>query len=162
MLLDRRRACCSRASSACSRSSPASSPANVLTARVSAPRSRYPGDRSCARSPDRLLERVRAVARRQRRRHSSSSAPFGGDFSDSVILAEGYQMAPGESLISPYRVGVTPGYFEAMGIDLRAGRTFTDGDTDAAPLVVIVDEKLARQFWGGSDPVGRRMSGRTT
>ena len=87
----------------------------------------------------------------------TSDIPFGGDYSDSVILAEGYQMAPGESLISPYRISVTPGYFEAMEIPLVAGRVFTDSDTDTSPLVVVIDQKLARRFWGDVNPVGRRM-----
>ena len=87
----------------------------------------------------------------------TSSIPFGGDYSDSVILAEGYQMAPGESLISPYQISVTPAYFDTMGIAIKQGRAFTDGDTESSAKVVIVDEKLARRFWGTASPVGRRM-----
>jgi putative ABC transport system permease protein len=87
----------------------------------------------------------------------TSNIPFGGDFSDSVIFAEGYQRAPGESLISPYRVSASPGYMEALGIPVLSGRTFNDGDTRTSPRVVIVDERLARKFWPGADPVGRRM-----
>ena len=131
-------------------------PANVLSARVSPPRSRYPGDPELRSFTLRLLERVRTLPGVSGAA-LASSAPFGDDFSDSVILAEGYQMAPGESLISPNQVEITPGYFETLGIDLRAGRTFTDADSEAAPLVAIVDEKLARKFWGKSDPIGRRM-----
>jgi len=41
-----------------------------------------------------------------------------------VIFAEGYQMKPGESVISPSQVDVTPGYFEAMGVRLVGGRFF--------------------------------------
>jgi predicted permease len=66
-------------------------------------------------------------------------------------------MAPGESLISPYRVITAPGYFEALGIPLKTGRTFNDSDTETSPRVVIVDERLARKFWSGRNPVGRRM-----
>ena len=40
---------------------------------------------------------------------ATDSIPFGGNHSDSVILAEGYQMKPGESVISPNAVDVTPG-----------------------------------------------------
>jgi putative ABC transport system permease protein len=129
---------------------------NVMTARVSPPRSRYPDDADLRTFSARLLERVRALPGVSGAA-LSSSAPLGDDYSDSVILAEGYQMAPGESLISPYRVEVTPGYFEALGMSLRAGRTFSDGDTETAPGVVIVDDKLARKFWGNTNPVGRRM-----
>jgi predicted permease len=86
-----------------------------------------------------------------------SNIPFGGDYSDSVILAEGYQMKPGESIISPYSIVVSPGYFEAMGVKPVEGRVFADSDTETSQQVVIVDQKLARKFWGTASPLGRRM-----
>jgi predicted permease len=135
---------------------PGFAPENVLTARVAPPRSRYAGDPELRAFSSRFLESVRALPG-VTGAALAATAPFENDFNDSVILAEGYQMAPGESLISPFRVEVTPGYFEALGIALRAGRTFTESDSDAAPRVVIVDEKLARRFWGNSTPIGRRM-----
>lgn len=51
----------------------------------------------------------------------------------------------------------SPGYFETLGIPLRSGRTFNDGDTESSTPVVIVDDRLARKFWPGADPIGRRM-----
>ena len=66
-------------------------------------------------------------------------------------------MAPGESLISPYEVRATPGYLETLKVPLLRGRFFTEGDTEKSPRVVIVDDRLARKFWPGQDPVGRRM-----
>ncbi len=74
-----------------------------------------------------------------------------------MILAEGYEMSPGESLISPYNVVASPGYMEALAIPLISGRLFTESDTDTSPSVVIVDERLARKFWPGKDPLGRRL-----
>ena len=100
---------------------PGSSRNDVLTARVSPPPARYKDDADAADvRRDRLLERVRS-SRASSRPDIVTNIPFGGDFSDSVILAEGYQMKPGESLISPYSVNATPGYFEAMGIPLVEG-----------------------------------------
>jgi predicted permease len=87
----------------------------------------------------------------------TTSIPFGDDFSQGVMLPEGYGMTPGESLIAPYTSRVTPGYFEAMRVPLRRGRFFDDRDTAESSKVVIVDERLARRFWPGADPVGRRM-----
>ena len=130
--------------------------ANLLTARIAPSAARYNDDASLRTFSDRLLERVRALPGVQSA-GLTSSIPFGGDYSDSVILAEGYQMAPGESLISPYRIVVTPGYFETMGMTIRSGRGFAPGDTPDSPRVVIIDERLARRFWGNQDPVGRRM-----
>jgi len=74
-----------------------------------------------------------------------------------VILAEGYQMKPGESLVSPLAIAVTPGYFEALRIPILRGRGFTDGDNDTALRVIVVDERVAQHFWPNSDPLGRRM-----
>ena len=61
----------------------------------------------------------------------TSTIPLSGDASDSVILAEGYVMRPGESLISPFQAVVSPGYFEAMSMPLVRGRFFTGGLTYA-------------------------------
>ncbi|MGE3190886.1 MAG: FtsX-like permease family protein, partial [Vicinamibacterales bacterium] len=66
-------------------------------------------------------------------------------------------MSPGESLISPTRISMSDGYPEALGMHLAAGRWFDARDTEDAPKVVVVDEQLARHFWPGQDPIGRRM-----
>jgi len=52
---------------------------------------------------------------------------------------------------------LTPGYFGAMGIPLLSGRDFTQADTAAAPSVAIVNQTMARKYWPGEDPVGRRI-----
>ena len=52
---------------------------------------------------------------------------------------------------------VQPGYFETMGIPLRAGRTFTSADGAGNEPVAIVGETLARQRFGGLSAVGRRI-----
>jgi hypothetical protein len=52
---------------------------------------------------------------------------------------------------------VTPGYFAAMGIPLVAGRLFEPGDATDAPLVAVVSEKLARDYWPGRSALGGRI-----
>ena len=135
---------------------PGFEPRHLLTARVSPPTSRYAEQPQIRAFLDRLMESVRALPGVEAA-GITSNIPFGGDFSDSVILAEGYQMAPGESLISPYQVDITPGYMEALQQPLKSGRYFNDGDTATSQPVVIVDEVLAKKFWPGQNPVGRRM-----
>lgn len=52
---------------------------------------------------------------------------------------------------------VMPGYFETLGIPITRGRSFTSADrSDAAP-VAIVNEALARHYWPGQDPLGKRV-----
>ena len=97
---------------------PGFSPANLLTARVAPPASRYAENAAVRTFADRLVTAVRAIPGVQFA-GLSSSIPFGGDFSDSVILAEGYQMSPGESLISPYRVVTTPATSKRLGYRSR-------------------------------------------
>jgi putative ABC transport system permease protein len=50
---------------------------------------------------------------------------------------------------------VTTGYFPAMGIPIRRGRGFLPTDAVGAPMVVIVNEALARRYFPGADPIGR-------
>ena len=52
---------------------------------------------------------------------------------------------------------VTPGYFEAIGTPLRAGRTITDADTADTLPVIVVNETMAKKYWPGVSPIGRRM-----
>jgi predicted permease len=128
----------------------------VLTASVTLPRSRYAEEPALRAFADESLRRVRALPG-VLQLGATDTIPFGSSSNDSVILAEGYELKPGESLISPNAVVVTPGYFEAMGVKLREGRFFQDGDTAGALPVVIVDARLARHFWPDQSPLGRRL-----
>ena len=53
---------------------------------------------------------------------------------------------------------VTPGYFDAMRIGLAGGRLFSEHDDDKSPPVVVVSEALARRYFAGQDPIGKRMA----
>jgi putative ABC transport system permease protein len=52
---------------------------------------------------------------------------------------------------------VSPSYFTTLGLRLRRGRTLEDVDREAAPLAAVINETMARQFFGPVDPVGRRL-----
>ncbi len=147
---------------------PGFNPDGVLTASITLPRSRYADDKALIGFTQEALLRLRALPGVSAA-GATNTIPFGGNNSDSVIFAEGYQMEPGESVISPSQVAVTPGYFEAMGVRLVRGRFFDGRDVSTGPTSttiggqrmsarsIIVDETLAKRFWPGQDPVGRRM-----
>jgi predicted permease len=52
---------------------------------------------------------------------------------------------------------VTPGYFEAAGVPLKAGRLFSHRDTAKSAPMVIINETMARRFWPNANPVGSRV-----
>ena len=128
----------------------------VLTASIALPRSRYSDDDKLRGFTNEALRQMRALPGVSAA-GATNTIPFGGNNNDSVILAEGYQMKPGESVISPSQVQVSPGYFNAMSVKLLRGRFFDDRDGAKAPRTVMVDDKLAKRFWPNQDPIGRRM-----
>jgi predicted permease len=135
---------------------PGFAPAGVLSGKVSLPTAVYPEEADRAAFAARALERLRVLPGVESAAFASA-APFAGNYSDSVIIAEGYVPAPGESLISPSQIEVTPGYFSTLGIPVRRGRPIDERDTPTSKLVVVVDQRLADKFWPGKDPIGRRM-----
>jgi putative ABC transport system permease protein len=135
---------------------PGFDPAGVVTATVSLPGATYADDASEVAFVNRMLPAVRALPGVQAA-GVTDQLPFGDSRRDSVIVAEGYVMKPGESLISPLNSSVSDGYFEAMRIPLVRGRYFDERDTADSPRVIIVDQWLANKFWPGQDPLGHRM-----
>jgi putative ABC transport system permease protein len=101
-----------------------------------------------------LLERVNRLPGAQ----SASFADMplmGGAWVDGVEV-EGYKAAPGQDMsVSAKRVG--PKFFETMGIPLLRGRDFNVQDEAGAPKVAVINETLARDFFGNDNPLGRRI-----
>jgi predicted permease len=79
-----------------------------------------------------------------------------GDRMTADVDAEGRAAAAGEPL-GATDVRISPGYLSAMGTPLLAGRDFTDRDTFGSPLVGLVNEAFAKQFFGGANPVGKHF-----
>jgi len=87
----------------------------------------------------------------------SSWFPLGFEGGPSMgVDVEGYDKRPSEDTSIAYSI-VSPRYFEAMHIPLIEGRDFTDRDDTKAPLAAIVNETMARRFWPGQSPVGRKF-----
>jgi len=74
----------------------------------------------------------------------------------STVKVEGYQPKEGEDM-NPNVNGVGPGYFSTMGQPLVAGREFTVKDAAGAPPVAIINETMAKYFFGSGTAVGRRI-----
>ena len=109
---------------------------------------------------DELLARVRAL-RGVTAAGATYQLPliYGPIGMDSGVLLEGQSIEARNGVNNPTLnlLSVTPGYFEAMGTRLVAGRTFTSRDTLASPTVVVVGETMARLLWPGQHAIGKRL-----
>lgn len=74
-----------------------------------------------------------------------------------LIAPEGASLERNDMTSVLYNVA-SPGYFETLGIPLFRGRAFEPGDRDGALRVAIIDETMARQFWPGENPLGKRVT----
>ena len=69
---------------------------------------------------------------------------------------EGYRPSKPEENLDVSRIAVTPGFFAALGIPVRAGREFSERD-GAAPKVVVVNEAFAKRYCRGRNPLGLHL-----
>ncbi len=58
---------------------------------------------------------------------------------------------------SAHMTAVTPGALSALGIPLRRGREFAAGDDSGSAPVAIINEMMAKRYWPGEDPIGKRL-----
>jgi len=77
---------------------------------------------------------------------------FGGDFSLYTI-----ENSDGLAQRQLPRTFVGPRFFNTVSIPLLHGRDFSRNDTESAPWVAIINETMARQYWPGQDPIGKRI-----
>jgi len=76
----------------------------------------------------------------------------------SKMTIEGHTVPEGERLpVAAIRVASSD-YFKALGIPLVNGRTFQESDNEKAPSVMVINHTMARHYWSGQDPAGKRIS----
>ena len=135
---------------------PGFSPHNILSMRLSV------GGTAYEKMPKRLVfyeqlwDRIRQLPGVEST-GGVSVLPLSGSLSWGNISIEGYVPEAGQSMIQADRRFATVGYFETMKIPLIAGRFFSEQDTPDSLKVAIVDENLARTYWPGDDPLGKRL-----
>jgi predicted permease len=126
-------------------------PARVATLELAPPASRYPDDAALVGLQDRLVASLMATPGVEAA-GLGSEVPFDGFDPSGRMVA-----APERAGDASYRLA-TAGYFRALGIPLRAGRSFDDRDRLGSPHSALVDEAAAELFWPGESPIGKRIS----
>jgi putative ABC transport system permease protein len=129
----------------------------VLTMEMDLRTQQYATDSAIHNFWQQVLDRVRTLP------GIESSAvgtvvPFTDNHNRGDITIEGMpQPRPGSWPHPDYHI-VSAAYVRTLGIPLLRGRTFTDADNENAPLVGMINAKLAREFFAHEDPIGKRFT----
>jgi putative ABC transport system permease protein len=131
-------------------------PDHVLAAAYSLPQKQYATQAAVDEFNNDLVRRVQQLPG-VKSVGLTSFLPASGNNSNTAFVPEGYVPPPGVNLNLATPVAVQGDYLQAMEIPLLAGRFFTPADTANTQLVAIVNHKLAKHFWPGLDPIGKRL-----
>ncbi|MGH9373415.1 MAG: ABC transporter permease [Vicinamibacterales bacterium] len=136
---------------------PGFDPSRVITAIVSLQDSRYSDAEKVNQLFTETLERLRQLPG-----VDASGVSLGLPY--TRLLNLGFRPLDGASIIAPGKgaltnlVYVTPGYFEALRIPVRRGRTFANTDSAMGLPVAIVNEEFVSKFYSGQEMIGRRIN----
>ncbi len=131
-------------------------PHHLLRLNMSLTPSRYPNDAAIRAFWRELLEGVRALPGVESAA-LGDNLPLTNSHSRGDITIEGMPLPAPGSFPHPDRHAVSPGYLRTLGVRLLGGRDFTDTDSETAPKVALINARLARDFFSGRDPVGKRF-----
>jgi putative ABC transport system permease protein len=137
---------------------PGFNPQNILTMQLDLTGPNYQKGAQAISFHDQLLDRVKALPGVESAA-TTSFVPIAPDagFSRLAFAIEGQTPDPADPPVAFYN-GVSPDYFRTMQIPVLRGRVFDERDVRNSPGVAIVNETLARRYFPGSDPVGRRIT----
>jgi predicted permease len=130
-------------------------PENVTVVPLIVPQSRYATRASQVGVYQRLID---GLARRGEINSVGVGfpGPLRGGSASATFDIEGRPPNPADKPFA--NIGsVSGGFFQAMGVPLVSGRTFTESDTEDATAVGIVSAAFARKYWPGENPVGKRL-----
>ncbi len=131
-------------------------PKNVLTMQVSLPDAKYHDDAQARTFFDQLSERLKGIPGVEASGFITPLPLSGEGFQDAVLREGLPQPLPGQFPTSDFHI-TSPGYFQAMGVQLLEGRDFTSADDQNSPPVAIISRSMARKYWPETDPLGKRF-----
>jgi len=127
---------------------------NVVVARIRPPIRAYADPSDRRRLYSSLVEGVRSLPGVYAAGLASAlSLPEGGELH---IHTEGVGAGAQKPQLADVYI-VSPGFFPALGAVIDQGRDFGDADTEDRPPVIIVNSSLARRYWPGENPIGKRV-----
>jgi len=136
---------------------PGLDPANVVTARVALTREYRASDEAALKIRQRLLDAMREIPGVSSVALSFST-PFQGGLPINAFTLENDTLPPGSPQPGAFRVIVTPGYLQTLGLKLVAGRFYEEADQTPGRQVFVVDQSFARKFFPNGSAVGGHFS----
>ena len=136
--------------------SPGFDPSPLVAIQVEPPAQRYNTPEKLTSLYDRLEEALASLPGVERVAFINH-LPLSGGAVTTPVRAEGHPTGVGSEEIALFRTVDAP-YFATLGQQVVRGRGFTRVDMSAASAVVVVNQTLARQYWGDADPIGRRIT----
>jgi predicted permease len=130
-------------------------PANVLTMRVSLPQTSYETPEQVVGFYQRLVDRVRTLPG-VRSAGAARVLPLASTVGDFGLTIEHYVPTPGTNAKGDWQIA-TDGFVESLGERIVSGRSIQPSDTTDGMLVGLINEEMARRYWAGVDPIGRRF-----
>jgi predicted permease len=88
----------------------------------------------------------------------AASVPMASTLGKRSVYIEGRPVQSGRRTPGIFFNDVDPPYFDTLRIRILLGRAFTEADGETSPRVAIVNETMAKDFWPGEDPIGKRFS----
>jgi putative ABC transport system permease protein len=131
-------------------------PDGLLVMRLVLPARNYPDETARRQFAARALDAVRAVPGAETAAIGNVLPAANGNSSRTVEV-DGHPVADPRAQPSAASRLVTPDYFTVMRIPILRGRSFTTADREDADKVAIVSDNMAKKFWPGEDPLGRRV-----
>jgi predicted permease len=127
----------------------------VLALRVQSPPP-SPGTHADAEQFDRLVRAIEAIPGVERA-GATLGLPFGHGSIAGSFEVEGRATVTSGQRPRASMQSATPGYFEALGIPIVRGRSFSEGDRANAPRVALINQVVAQRFFPDEDPIGRAV-----
>jgi putative ABC transport system permease protein len=135
---------------------PGFDPHNLTTLQLALPQAQYAQNEQIVGFYSELTRRIKdlpgveAVA-------TIDMMPMGGSGGTTSFLVEGRPAPPPGQYPEANARTSSPGYFQTMRIPVLKGRDFSEHDTANTPLVVVINETMARKYWPNEDPIGKRL-----
>jgi putative ABC transport system permease protein len=131
--------------------------ANVVTARIALTREHRANDEAANSIRERLLQGMKEIPG-VTSAALSVSTPFQGGLPINAFTLENDTLPPGSPQPGAYRVIVTPGYADTLGLKLVEGRFYDDADQAPGRRQFVVDQSFARKFFPKGSALGGRFA----